>query len=93
MSNNFILNNGNSIVNFETEEYDLIYITINQKLFNLFNTDIDFYDFILFQISEIYRLLKNYKIFSIKIENIYNSKNKNIKWDLYSKLTIFSENS
>lgn len=59
----YILNQGNSMLNFPTEEYDLINMIINQKLYDLFYQEELFYDYILKCISESYRILKNYKYF------------------------------
>lgn len=87
----YILNNGFSIFEFDTESFDTINIIVNQKLYNSFSIESDFYNFIFIHIKESFRILKNYKMFSIKVENIYNSSGKNIKWDLYSKLSIYSE--
>lgn len=86
----YIVDTGNIINSFPTEKYSLVSLNINQNLFNKFNDKIKFYNYILSTISQIYRVLENYKVFSIHIENIFVG-NRNIKWELYSYLGIFSE--
>lgn len=87
----FVLDRGTDLELFPTEEYDLIHLNINQRLFDEFNDQNSFYDYIFYVVEQAYRILDNNKVFTIKIENI-NANGKNIKWDLYSKLGIFCEN-
>lgn len=74
-----------------TEEYELVHFHIDQELYNRFNDEVSFLDYILSYIKQIYRVLANEKVFTMKIENIYTEEGKNLKWDLYSKLTIYSQ--
>lgn len=77
--------------NGDSEKYGLIYLNLNQTLFDKFNSEKEFYNYLFNLIKKIYKKLENHKSFIIKVDNIiYNDIN--IKWDLYSKLTIFSEN-
>lgn len=74
-----------------TEEYELVHFHIDQELYNRFNNEEKFLDYVLSYIKQIYRVLANEKVFTLKIENIYTEEGKNLKWDLYSKLTIYAE--
>lgn len=86
-----IFDRDNDLSLIPTEEYNAIYLTLNQQVFDNFGNLSDFYDYVLNSIKECYRILENNKVFGIEIENIYFN-NKNLKWDLYAYLGIFSEN-
>lgn len=73
-----------------TEEFNSVYLTLNQKVFDRFKELTPFYNYVLNYIKQVYRVLENNKVFAIEIDNIY-YKNKNLKWELYAYLGIFSE--
>lgn len=85
-----ILDRGNDLSLITTEEFNAIYLSLNQKVFDKFKNLYDFYDYILNYIQQSYRVLENNKVFAIEIEDIY-FKGKNIKWDLYAYLGVYSE--
>lgn len=87
----FIHDRGYDLSILNTEEYNAVYLTLNQEIFDLFKNEEEFYNYALNAIIQSYRLLENNKVFAIEIDNIY-SNEKNIKWDLYSYLSIFAEN-
>lgn len=74
----------------ESESVQAIYLTINQELFDKFTEVNLFYNYVFNLIKESYRVLENYKVFSIQIDNIYHN-DKNIKWDLYAYFSIYAE--
>nr|Q9LAI2.1 RecName: Full=Type II beta methyltransferase M.BslI; Short=M.BslI; AltName: Full=Modification methylase BslI; AltName: Full=N(4)- cytosine-specific methyltransferase BslI [Bacillus sp. NEB-606]AAF32529.1 BslIM [Bacillus sp. NEB-606] len=86
----YIFDRGNDILLLPTEEYDFVYFHIDQDFFNRFQDENKFLDYVLSSIKQIYRVLANEKVFALKIDNIYNNE-KNLKWELYPKLTIYSE--
>lgn len=86
-----IYDRGNDLSLIPTEEYNAIYLSLNQSVFDKFGNLSDFYDYVLNSIKECYRILENNKVFGIEIENIYFN-NRNLKWDLYAYLGIFAEN-
>lgn len=86
-----IYDRGNDLSLIPTEEYNAIYLSLNQSVFDKFGNLNDFYDYVLNSIKECYRILENNKVFGIEIENIYFN-NRNLKWDLYAYLGIFAEN-
>lgn len=71
-------------------KYDIIAININQKLFNKFSSKEYFYSYLFETITHSYEKLGNHRSLILKIENII-SEGLNIKWELYSYLTIYSE--
>ena len=52
-----------SILN--TEEYNAVYLTLNQEIFDLFKNEEEFYNYALNAIIQSYRLLENNKVFVI----------------------------
>ena len=68
----------------------LIYFSINQELFDQFKNEKDFFSYILGIIKKSYFKLQNHKTLAIKINNII-SKGINLKWKLYSYITIYAE--
>jgi len=86
-----IYDRGNDLSLIPTEEYNAVYLSLNQAVFDKFGNLHDFYDYVLNSIKECYRVLENNKVFGLEIENIY-FENRNLKWDLYAYLGIFAEN-
>lgn len=70
---------------------DVIAINLDQKTFNSFNSKDEFMTYVLELFRNIYKELQNHRTLIIKIENII-FKGVNIKWELYSYLTIYAEN-
>ena len=85
-----ILDRGNDLSLIPTEEFNAAYFSLNQEVFDKFDSLYDFYDYVLNYIKQIYRVLENNKVFGLEIEDIY-FEGKNIKWDLYAYLGVFSE--
>ncbi len=85
-----ISDRGNDLCLLPTEEFQSVYFSLNQDVFDTFSDLNSFYNYVLNYIKEIYRVLENNRVFAIEIDNIYH-KGKNIKWDLYAYLGIFSE--
>ena len=73
------------------EDYDCIYFKITQEFFSKYNNYNKFMNLLLNTLKELYEHLKNHRLLVIKVENIYVD-GKNIKWDIYSKLSIYAEN-
>lgn len=78
-------------IDFKTEEFGFIFLKINQNMYNSCTNENQFYNLVLNLIKQTYRLLDNHKTLAVKIENIINYKNQNIKWHLYSVIGIFAE--
>ena len=72
-------------------KYDLIAFQINQELYNKFNDYNKFIEHIFKVISKSYTELINHRTLAIKINNIIIN-DKNIKWDLFSIISIYAEN-
>lgn len=72
------------------ESFGLVFLTVNQKTYDLFNDEKTFFSFLFFKIEAIYSKLQNHKTLAIKVDNIL-SNNINIKWKIYSYLTLFCE--
>lgn len=73
-----------------TEEYDAIYLRLNQGVYDSFKNTKEFMNYVLDTIQQSYRLLINNKVFCVEIDNIYED-GRNIKWILYSYIGIYSE--
>lgn len=73
-----------------TEEYDAVYLRLNQDVFNTFKNAKAFYNYVLDALQQIYRILINNKVVSIEIDNIYDG-NRNIKWLLYAYIGVYAE--
>ena len=70
---------------------DVVAINLDQDTFNLYPSKEEFISFIFSSISSLYKEILNHRTLVIKINNIiFNGIN--IKWELYSYLTIYSEN-
>ena len=72
------------------EKSSIIYFTINQSIFDKFENKEKFYNYILSTIRKAYNRLQNHKSLIIRVKNIIEN-NINIKWELYSYITIFAE--
>lgn len=68
----------------------VIYINIDQELSDKFTSKAGFYNYLFNLIRKSYQKTQNHKSLIIHIENIIHKKI-NIKWELYSYLTIFAE--
>lgn len=79
------------LLNYNIKLYDLVYININQSLYDNFSNKKLFYSYMFTLINLSYNKIKNHRTLVIKIDNIID-KNINIKWGIYSFLTIYSEN-
>ena len=69
----------------------LNYFCLNQDLFNQFKSEKSFINFVLELIVQSYDQILNHRTLSIHISNILNKKGINIKWKLYSLISIFAE--
>lgn len=73
-----------------TEEYDAVYLRINQSVFDSFDRERDFYNYVLDAVQQAFRILVNNKVFAVEIDNIY-SDNRNLKWLLYAYIGVYAE--
>lgn len=73
-----------------TEEYDAVYLRINQSVFDSFDNEKGFYNYVLDAIQQAFRILVNNKVFAVEIDNIY-SGNRNLKWLLYAYIGVYAE--
>jgi len=51
-----------------TEEYDAVYLRLNQQVFDSFDFEKEFYNYVLDTIQQAYRILINNKVFSVEID-------------------------
>ena len=82
---------GTPFSEYNAEEFGLVFININQQLYNACANDNDFYDLVLSLLYYSYRVLDNHRTLAINIDNIYNSFGQNLKWMLYSYIGIYAE--
>jgi len=82
--NDEILNDWNSLS-------DVVIFKLDQKLFNKFWSKSEFISYCFWLFGKIYSDLNNHRSLVVKIDNIIDN-NINIKWELYSYLTIYAEN-
>ncbi len=68
----------------------IVYLQITQKLYDDYETKDNFYSALFSFLTHAYQEIENHKALVIKVENILSGK-LNIKWEIYSYLTIFSE--
>ena len=68
----------------------LIFLNIDQNLFNKFDNEKNFFSYVLSVLEQSYSKLQNHKTLAVRVQNII-SNGLNIKWRLYSYLTIFAE--
>lgn len=73
-----------------TEDYDAVYLRLNQDVFDTFIDAKAFYNYVLDTLQQIYRILINNKVVSIEIDNIYDG-DRNIKWLLYAYIGVYAE--
>ncbi len=73
-----------------TEDYDAVYLRLNQTIYDKFDSDKDFFNYVLDAIQQAFRILVNNKVFAVEIDNIY-SGNRNIKWLLYGYIGVYGE--
>lgn len=85
-----ILDRGGDLHYLLTEEYDAIYLKLNQAVYNHFYNYDRFLNYVLDALQQSYRLLVNNKALLIEIDNIYIG-NRNIKWLLYAYIGVYSE--
>jgi DNA modification methylase len=70
---------------------EIIAINLDQSIFNSFDSKEEFISFVYGLLRIVYNELQNHRTLILKISNIiYNGIN--IKWELYSYLTIYAEN-
>jgi DNA modification methylase len=84
MYHKHILENGENF-------YELVAINLDQSLFSKFNTKDEFISYVYGLFNLVYKELKNHRTLVLKINNIIHN-GINIKWELYSYLTIYGEN-
>lgn len=70
---------------------EVIAINLDQSIFNLYKSKEEFISFVYGLFRIVYKDIKNHRTLIIKITNIIH-KGINIKWELYSYLTIYAEN-
>ena len=68
----------------------LVYLLIDQKLFDRFEGEDCFFSYLINLIKKTYSKLQNHKTLAIKINNVI-SNGLNLKWRLYAYLTIYAE--
>ncbi len=68
----------------------LIYMNLNQSLFDSKGTKIDFFDFLFHCLKKSFDLLRNHRVLAIKVENVLDA-GVNLKWDIYAQITVFAE--
>lgn len=68
----------------------IIYIYLNQKLFDKFDKKELFYNYLFNVISKAHQEIQNHKTLIIHVGNIL-CKNINIKWEIYAYVSIFAE--
>jgi DNA modification methylase len=79
-----ILDNGDQL-------NEVIAINLDQNLFNTFKSKEEFISYVFSLFRNVHNELQNHRTLVIKIENIINNEI-NIKWELYSYLTVYAEN-
>ena len=67
-----------------------IYLNVTPKLYNQFKTKEEFYNALFSFIETAYDKLKNHRTLIVKVQNIIVD-NINIKWEIYSYLSIYAE--
>ena len=68
----------------------IIYLNITSKLYDQFKTKEEFYNALFSFIETAYDKLKNHRTLIVKVQNIIVD-NINIKWEIYSYLSIYAE--
>lgn len=77
--------------NLLAEDYKLVFININQDLYDLSLGHEDFLNRVLSLLYYSYRVLDNHRTLAINIDNIFTPKGQNLKWMLYSYIGIYAE--
>jgi DNA modification methylase len=72
------------------DKKSLVYIDLNQALFDSKGTRKRFFDYLFICIKKSFGLLRNHRALVIKVENIL-CEGLNLKWDIYAQVTIFAE--
>jgi DNA modification methylase len=80
-----------TLISSNQDSNDLVSLNISQDLMKKFKSKSSFYSYLFNLIEVVYEKIKNHRTLIIKIENII-FEGINLKWELYSYLTIFSEN-
>lgn len=90
-----IMNHSSSIntpfENLLAEDYKLVFLNINQNLYDESLSYDDFLNRVLSLLYYSYRVLDNHRTLAINIDNIFTSKGQNLKWMLYSYIGIYAE--
>lgn len=68
----------------------LVYLYINQELFDKFKNESDFFSYLFNCISKSYECLQNHKTLAVHIKDIFSGQC-NIKWKIYSYLSLYAE--
>ena len=76
---------------FKSESSSLVILKLTQDIYDKFQSTTAFYDYVLATINSAYRILDNYRVLSVIIENIFDEKGQNLKWNLYSIIGIYAE--
>ncbi|MHC1590476.1 MAG: DNA-methyltransferase [Candidatus Helarchaeales archaeon] len=71
-------------------KFSVIYLEVDQGLFNAFNSRDEFYDRLFQFVERSFRELRNHRTLIIRVRNVLDG-DLNIKWEIYSRLTIFAE--
>lgn len=82
---------GTPFVRFNAEEFKLIAISIDQRLYDTSKSENDFWDQVLSLIYHSYRLLDNHRTLAVNIGNIFTADGRNLKWMAYSYIGIYAE--
>ncbi len=77
--------------NLLAEDYKLVFININQNLYDQSLSYEDFLNRVLSLLYYSYRVLDNHRTLAINIDNIFTAKGQNLKWMLYSYIGIYAE--
>ncbi len=76
---------------YEAESYKLVYINIDQALFDVSDGREDFFDRVLSLLYYSYRTLDNHRTLAVNIGNIFDTAGQNLKWLLYAYIGIYAE--
>lgn len=74
------------------DKNSIVYLKVNQNLLDQFNNNEEFFSFLLEFVKMAYEKTQNHKSLLIDVESIFDNKGGNLKWKIYSYLTIFAEN-
>lgn len=82
---------GTPFEKFDAEEFNLVFININQELYDISKNDEDFLNKVLSLLYYSYRVLDNHRTLSVNLDNVFTKEGKNLKWMLYSYIGIYAE--